>query len=482
MTIEPIGILTLLIGLIGLYLESTFIVYAFVASTLLGSAGAIILDSLGGTNIQPAHLLLGFLAFKLLSDRNIAALALRGCAAGRPGFWLMVTFLYSIVTAYFLPRLFAGQTLVYTVRALGYSVPLEPGTSNLTQSVYFTGNFVCFIVLYGYGSSSSGRKHLVYAVLGCVALNLVFAVLDMVTFWTGTTELLSFIRNSTYAMFPPDTEVGGFKRIAGSFVEASSFGYTTLGYFAFASTLWLYGIAPALTMSLSLCSFTALMFSTSTTAYVGLAAFLALGFLATLVRSLFRPPTPQMIMFLVGAPIVLSLTVIVIALNDEWAAYATNLLDTMILSKASTSSGAERATWNAQGLQNFIDTFGFGTGNGSMRASSFPIAALASFGIIGVLTFGLFMLSIWTARKIPETAPRFEAASTKAARSACLAWLMAASTSGSLTDLGLPFFILAALACVPLQHHSTKTAPFVSWPTPRMIVPSTRHGDRVGWP
>jgi hypothetical protein len=475
MTIEPIGILTLLIGLIGLCLESTFIVYAFIASTLLGSAGAIILESLGGTNIQPAHLLLGFLAFKLLSDRKIVAFALGGCAVGRPGFWLMVTLLYSMISAYYLPRLFAGETLVYTVRALGYSVPLEPGTSNLTQSVYFIGNFVCFIVLYGYASSSSGRKHLVNAVLVCVALNLTFAVLDMVTFWTGTTELLSFIRNSTYSMFPPDTEVGGFKRIAGSFVEASSFGYITLGYFAFTSTLWLYGTAPVLTLSLSLFSFVALMFSTSTTAYVGLAAFLAFQFLAMVVRSLLRPSTPQMMMYIFGAPALLALTAIVIALNDEWAAYANNLLDTMILSKASTSSGVERATWNAQGLQNFIDTFGFGTGNGSMRASSFPIAAIATLGTIGTLTFGLFLLSIWLARKIPETAARFEIASTTAARATCLAWLIAATTSASLIDLGLPFFILAALACVRVQYHASETAPLVNWPTARLALPSARH-------
>jgi hypothetical protein len=51
MTIEPIGIFTLLISL---FPEIEFIVYAFIASTLFGSAGAIILDSLGGNIIQPA--------------------------------------------------------------------------------------------------------------------------------------------------------------------------------------------------------------------------------------------------------------------------------------------------------------------------------------------------------------------------------------------------------------------------------------------
>jgi len=93
------------------------------------------------------------------------------------------------------------------------------------------GNFVCFFVLCGFGSSLSGQKSLARAALACVLLNLVFVVLDLVTYSTNTTELLSYIRNSTYQTLA-DSEMAGLKRIVGSFVEPSSFGYWTLGYFA----------------------------------------------------------------------------------------------------------------------------------------------------------------------------------------------------------------------------------------------------------
>lgn len=56
MTIEPIGAIALVFGLIGLFLEPSFIVYVFFAATLLGAAAAVILTSLGGITVQPAHL------------------------------------------------------------------------------------------------------------------------------------------------------------------------------------------------------------------------------------------------------------------------------------------------------------------------------------------------------------------------------------------------------------------------------------------
>src|ERR1700730_8906471 len=116
MTVQLIGGIALILGLIGLFLEPTFIVYVFFASTLLGAAGAIILDAIGGTTIQPAHLLLGFLTLKLMSSRDVRQGALRSVAVGTPGFWLLVTMVYGTITAYLMPRLFSGQTLAYAVR------------------------------------------------------------------------------------------------------------------------------------------------------------------------------------------------------------------------------------------------------------------------------------------------------------------------------------------------------------------------------
>src|ERR1700730_6972765 len=109
MTVELIGIVTLALGLFSLYRPASFIVQLFLLSTLLGSSAAFILEAVGGTNISPAHLLLGFLADRSQSAERIDGAAAKSVPAGRPGVWLLLSVIYSAISAYFMPRLFAGQ-------------------------------------------------------------------------------------------------------------------------------------------------------------------------------------------------------------------------------------------------------------------------------------------------------------------------------------------------------------------------------------
>jgi hypothetical protein len=446
MTVELIGILTLLCGVAGLFQSPSFIVYVFVCSTLLGASAAMILSALGGVSVPPAHLLLGFLILRLLNEKAVLRRMVREVAPGRPGFWLLLVVVYSTLTAYFLPRLFAGQTATVPVRAeSAYLVPLEPSMSNLTQSMYFIGDLVCFMALSGYATSQHARRVLGDAALACVVLNLGFAALDLVTYFTNTTDLLSFIRNATYTMLN-DTEAAGFKRIVGSFVEASAFGAITLAYFAYVGTLWTHGIRPRLTSTLTFLSFAALIFSTSTTAYVGLLAFLAFAYLAIILRIFYRPITRQMVFFIFGLPLLGATIVTAIALNDTYSIYFRDLMDTFVFNKMTTDSGMARAAWNQQGIQNFFDTFGFGAGNGSVRASSYPVAVISSLGLIGAVLLGLFLISVFVASQGRHRDP-LDDAYRQAAKAACLAGLITATVSGALVDLGLAFFVFAALAC-----------------------------------
>ena len=56
MTIEFVGIFSLLIGILSLYCRQSFIIYMFFCATLLGAAAAFVLVDLGGTNIYDAPL------------------------------------------------------------------------------------------------------------------------------------------------------------------------------------------------------------------------------------------------------------------------------------------------------------------------------------------------------------------------------------------------------------------------------------------
>ena len=136
----------------------------------------------------------------------------------------------------------------------------------------------------------------------------------------------------------------------------------------------------------------ALLFATSTTAYVGLVLYLTLLYCELLVRMMAGPVLPQVRLFIFVTPVLLATVLIVIALNDTSWAYFQSLLDTFVFNKLNTASGEERSAWNSQALQSFMDTYGFGVGNGSARASSFLIATLAGLGVLGTITFLEFSL------------------------------------------------------------------------------------------
>jgi hypothetical protein len=458
MTIEIIGMIAAVLGMLGFVAGPAFMAGLFITSTLLGASAAFVLDALGGASVSPAHLLLGFLVVSMVSHFGIRTAIARGLIFPKAGSWLLLTVIYSIFAAFYFPRLFAGTIYTFPVRSdAGYTlVPLGPSTANFTQSVYFTADFVCFIVMYAYASSRDGWRVVAKVALFCAGLNLTFGALDMITYWTNTTELFAFIRNANYRMLN-DTEVAGFKRIVGSFTEAAAFGSTTLGYFAFCLSLWLHGFKTRLTFTLTILSAGAMVFSTSTTAYVGLSAFLLLTYLQCAIRLLSRAATKQAVAFLIVGPVLALLVVVAVALNDTYSAYIQNLLDTMVFNKLSTDSGIERSAWNQQALRNFFDTWGVGAGNGSVRAASFLAAVLASLGVVGAITYGSFLIGVFLGNREPASLDPYENAVRSAAKSVCLAWFIASSVAGAFIDLSLPFFVFAGLA----SKMTTETA---VWP------------------
>jgi hypothetical protein len=485
MTIELIGIIALAVGFLSFFVEPAFAVYVFFSATLLGSAAAFVLESLGGTNISPAHLLLGFLVVRLMRDRAVGQQTAEAMAPGRPGFWLLLTVVYSALSAYFFPRLFAGQTFVVLVRAVDpFSYPLAPVMSNLTQSIYLVADCICFLVISGYAGANSGRTTLRNAAILSVILNLIFAGLDLLTYSTGTSDLMSFIRNANYALLSED-QVIGMKRIVGSFVEASSFGTATLGYFSFSFTLWLLGVRSRLMFTLSMLSLCALIFSTSSTAYGGIAVMFLLGYFVTLLVAMRGRSTVQMTTFLVATPIILSIVFCVIALNEDYSTPIYNLLNSTVFDKFSSTSGLERSGWNRQALQVFIDTFGFGAGNGSMRTSSFVLAVVSNLGIVGTLLFGLFFLGLFFGSREAGRSNSLDDATRLAAKSACTAWLVSATISSALTDLGMAFFAFAAIACAPPQPVTSKSEIDV-WDIieaePNRRVLTMASGNPLKWP
>src|ERR1700689_2630118 len=116
---------------------------------------------IGSANIPPAHLLLGFAAFLTLSRRSELAEAFRAISFPKPAFWLMCLLVYGVIGGILLPRVLAGTTAIIPLGIsefadTGSTVPLGPVSSNFTQSVYLTADFVCFVMIVAIGATQRG--------------------------------------------------------------------------------------------------------------------------------------------------------------------------------------------------------------------------------------------------------------------------------------------------------------------------------------
>ena len=449
MNVEFIGLITLVLGTIALFAGPVFACLVFVPMTLLGSAGAVLLGGAG--TIQPAHLMLGFVALCVFVQPAMPAAALRSVYFPQAGFWLLAFIAYAVTSAFFLPRIMAGFTDVNAIGSTDYGpslmlVPLGPTSGNLTQSIYLLADFICFITIAAIASTDRGFRTLYTATLAYCIANVVFAAIDIVTAATDTGQALQFIRNADYQLHL-DEAVVGLRRITGSFTEASAFAFATIASLGFTARLWLAGVRPRLTGTLSVISFVLLALSTSSTAYVATPLLMLLLYVGALIRMSKGVATRANFSFLWAAPLIVTVAALAIALNPVAMQTVANFLDVLLFDKSMSQSGLERAQWNASAIKNFSDTYWLGGGLGSIRASSFPLAVLSNTGAIGAVFLGLFLLSVLAVRRPPRRDPE-EAAVQAAARISCVGLLIGASVSGALVDLGLLFYVVAALAAV----------------------------------
>ena len=460
MTLEPLGWFFLPLGVLTLWRGPSLGLFLLCPATLLGAAAAIKLPALGAASIQPAHLLLGFLAISFLCERSLWQVALRSLAFPNPGFWFALFVVYGCMSAFFLPRIFAGLSYVYSLARFGDDVgieilPLAPRPSNITQAAYLIGNLVCFVVVTAFarlhGSSIIAKSIVLTAVL-C----LVFAAADLLTYVTNTQYLLSFIRNANYRMLS-DGEIGGLKRIVGSFSEAGAYSYAALALYAFVLALWLEAY-PMKRLGL-LCSLllATILLSTSSTAYAAVLVFSLITLLGCLSRSAQNRATSRQMSYVGLAflvlPIILMATML---LSGVWSTI-TGLFEATIVNKLGSQSGVERMLWNEQALVTFLDTSGMGAGVGSVRASSFIVALAASVGLPGVLLFAAFLFRIWRTASVHARSSSAEAIVMRAGTAACLAQFIAATISAAGTDLGLFFSVAAGLASVPVNERIVGT-------------------------
>jgi hypothetical protein len=402
MSFTFVGLLQLVAGSILLFRSFSAMFLFLMLSGLFGGSAAVTLSVLGNNSIPPIQFALLFVYVRVLMPRGgYFAVLVDGVKAN----WLLVLFtLYGMVAAYTAPRIFAGQIDVVpmrfdSARTLFDTVPLKPTSQNITASVYLFGSLLISLATYVAVRTAKGVETLVK---GGVAIAWIHAISGLVSSQSKGTpieEVFALFRNGTYAQL--DQSYQGFNRVDGFFPEASGWAAFGLAWFVFNCECWYRSVWAKHTGRAAIALGAVLFFSTSSTAYVGMAGYLF--FFA--VRSFLEPGGAQahrLRQAATAAFATMFLAAVAMALLPGFAAKVADMVLHMTVEKGDSDSGQQRLFWALQGFSAFIVSGGLGLGPGSFRSSSLLTAILGTMGVVGVLTFSGYVLSL-----VRLASPRF---------------------------------------------------------------------------
>ena len=447
MSIDLIGWLTILYAMVMLRVSRGIMLGMFCFALIFQAAAAIKIGTIG---ITPSHSLLVILVIDLWKRRYDLSALREICRPPNAGFWMILLFSYCVLTGIFVPRLFEGVTYVNPIGTTAYQasdlpVPLGPSSGNITQSIYMLSSVVVFfaVSLFLDGPKAVYQSTIALAVYACGIVT--FGFIDLISNMFNIGYILDFLHNGNFSMHLNES-IAGVKRIAGSFSEASAFAGNTLGALGFTLGLFLNGVFPVLTAVLFLAEIGMLLLSTSTTGVVGLVFVVGGAYCLFLKEVITGRAHYWSFLFVIFVPLIAACVVPVFVINQSALSSVTELLQAVIYDKPNSDSAQERQALNDQAIVNVIDTFGVGAGNGSVRTSSFPLAVIANLGIVGSFIYSAFLFMVFFGNE-SKTDVGADRSIQVAARLGAWGLLAPACISGTLVDLGLPFFVFAAISC-----------------------------------
>jgi hypothetical protein len=357
----------------------------------------------GGLSILPQSVFAVVLIAKVLGPQvlPLSARLMTALRLQHLGF-LALFLLVGIVTTLIMPRLFSEEVVIIPMRENAAADLLRPIQANFSQLGYVTLSVLTvFAVALTVPQSGFRRVLLMGALVGGV-VTAATGLIDFAAASTGMSALLLPFRNANYALLT-HSEFAGIRRVVGFTPEASVYGPICVDFAAMIGMLrGLYEegrqriLATVVAVSLVIMA----LFSTSSTAYGGLAV-LVLAYGANWIRrAVFSSPLGQdgllsELLVALGAGIAL---LIVLLTHAGLLDPLLNVIDESIFRKQLTDSFVERSRWNSVAWDTVSATWGLGIGFGSTRTSNWLAAIVSNTGILGAALMGIFLVQIFTKR------------------------------------------------------------------------------------
>lgn len=469
------GIAIGMIGLLLLVIGSTPLMFGFVIlCSMFGASAAFILPAIGGSSIPPVQFALGFLVLRFLLPGSGQGANVR--QALLQNLFLICFVAYGVAIAYAGPRIFADGMYIAPMKMPdGYlfaTFALMPSSQNITASVYLLGTMMCALGAYVACRNEGGDGALVKAGIIVASLHILFGIIGVLFADTGYASFLQVIRNGSYAQV--DQRIGTVVRMNGLLSEPSSFAAYGFGWFVFLFECWYRDVIPRVTGPVALAMALTLAASTSSTAYLGLAAYAGLFAVRTMLapdgvssRKLLRIALAFLVMAIFAS--------IVLILSPGLVERAGSIITQMTIAKQGSTSALQRAFWARQGPAAFGVSYGLGIGPGSFRSSSLPMAVLGATGLVGVASLSAYVMSVLK----PLRASTYNRVlSVRDATGVAAAWaavgiLIPASLISPTSDPGSDFAIFAGASLALRQRRFASKPASSAPPAEGAFLPAT---------
>ena len=297
-----------------------------------------------------------------------------------PLLWLWGFTLVGVLGAMLLPRVFEGLAHAMPTRDSidsGNFFLVEPTSTNIFQAFYLVLNLGLVIVVARLTALGAvDLRSVVRGLAWGAAISAALGLYQLVAHHAGLPWPREVINSNTGVGQFPEQMAGSIKRLTATFWEPAGLS------FHFVGTIGLF-LAGGLAWPLGLLVLVVQLLSTSSVGYVALALLAVVWLLASRAA-----PRHKLAMLL--ACVVAALACVAADLALSGGAVTRE----MILDKAGSSSGVNRGHANVLALRTFAESWGFGVGVGSARASSFVATLLATTGWLGMLTFGAFAFTL----------------------------------------------------------------------------------------
>ena len=335
-----------------------------------------------------------------LSSKLWSALQLRNLG------YLALFLVVGAVATVLMPRLFGGEVVIVPMRDIWGAEILSPVAANFTQVGYVTLSVLTAIAVMLMVDEPSFSRTLLTSVLAGGIVTVATGLIDIGAVATGLEGMLKPFRNADYA-YITTAEIAGVRRVVGFTPEASTYGNVCVQFLAAIALLrTLYEgrqrvLATTCAASLGVLA----LFSTSSTAYLGLAILVAVYTVNWLRRAILSSSLGQsglVLELLVGLGVAATLLVLWIN-NANLFNPLINLVEEQIFNKPLSSSFYERSFWNTTAWNAVLSTWGLGVGFGSTRTSNWFAAVVSNAGLLGAVFMALFLVQTFLKRPIWRT-------------------------------------------------------------------------------